>query len=147
MTVRTSWQAYFMEMAKQVASRSKDPTTKVGCVIVSADKVVTATGYNGIPAGVEDMPERMERPAKYLWTAHAEENAVALAARSGARLKDATAYVTHAPCARCARSLIQAGVSTVYFGSGTTSMPAEEFDVAAQMFKEAMVMVIRMEAA
>lgn len=147
MTVRTSWQFYFMQMAKQVASRSKDPTTQVGCVIVSEDKVVTATGYNGLPAGVRDLPERMERPAKYLWTAHAEENAVALAARSGARLKGATAYVTHAPCSRCARSLIQAGVSMVYVGGGTTSMPAEEFDVAAQMFREALVTVVRLQAA
>lgn len=143
----TSWEAYFMQMAKQVSSRSKDPATKVGCVIVSVDNVVTTTGYNGIPAGVDDLPERMERPAKYLWTAHAEENAVALAARVGARLKGATAFVTHTPCARCARSLIQAGVAKVYVGAGTTSMPAEEFDVAAQMFREAHVSVVKMEGA
>lgn len=141
-----SWDRYFMDMAALVSTKSKDPNTKVGCVIVTSDKVVASTGYNGIPAGVVDAPERMERPAKYLWTAHAEENAVALAARVGSRLKGGSAYVTHAPCSRCARSLIQAGVAKVFTGSGTTSMPAEEFQVAAQMFQEAGVLVVPMEA-
>jgi dCMP deaminase len=140
--MKHSWQKYFLEMAVVVASRSKDPTTKVGCVIVSEDKVVVSTGYNGIPAGVDDKPERMERPAKYLWTSHAEENAVAQAARTGARLRGGTAYVTHMPCARCARTLIQAGIVTVYVGVGKTSMPMEEFDVASQMFREAGVLTI-----
>ena len=140
--MRKSWHDYFMEMATVVASRSKDPTTKVGCVIVSDDKVVVSTGYNGIPAGVDDKPERMERPAKYLWTSHAEENAVAQAARVGARLRGGSAYVTHMPCSRCARTLIQAGIVTVHVGVGKTSMPMEEFDVASQMFREAGVLVI-----
>lgn len=140
-----SWIDYFMDMAKHVASRSKDPSTKVGCVIVSSDKVVVATGYNGLPIGVSDMPERMERPAKYLWTAHAEENAVALAARVGSRLKDATVFVTHQPCSRCARSLIQAGIQHVYVGEGKTSMPSEEFEVSAIMFREAGILVEKLE--
>jgi len=140
--MRKSWHDYFMEMAVVVASRSKDPSTKVGCVIASDDKVVVSTGYNGIPAGVEDKPERMERPAKYLWTSHAEENAVAQAARVGARLRGGSAYVTHMPCSRCARTLIQAGIVTVYVGVGKTSMPMEEFDVASQMFQEAGVFVV-----
>ena len=134
-----TWKDYFMDMAQLVASKSKDPNTKVGCVIVTEDKVVAATGYNGLPRGVDDTAERMQRPAKYLWTSHAEENAVAQAARVGAKLKGGTAYVTHHPCARCARSLIQAGVTTVVIGSGTTSMPDEEFDVARVMFLEAKV--------
>jgi dCMP deaminase len=137
----TSWNDYFMQLAWTAALRSKDPTTKVGCIIVSEDNVVAATGYNGIPMGVDDLPERMERPAKYLWTAHAEENAIALAARVGARLRGGTAYVTHGPCSRCARSLIQAGVKTVIVGHGTTSMPEEEFSVARTMFAEAGVVV------
>ena len=136
-----SWKDYFMSMAELVASKSKDPSTKVGCVVVTEDKVVAATGYNGLPRGVEDKSERMERPAKYLWTSHAEENAVAQAARVGAKLKGGTAFVTHFPCARCARSLIQAGVTTVVIGNGTTSMPDEEFDVARVMFLEAGVEV------
>ena len=133
-----------MDLAHKTASRSKDPTTKVGCIVTSKDKVVVASGYNGIPQGVADLPERMERPAKYLWTAHAEENAVALAARVGASLRDGSAYVTHYPCSRCARSLIQAGIRVVYIGDGTTSMPAEEFDVARMMFTEAGVELLHL---
>lgn len=132
-----NWTDYFLAMAHLVASKSKDPSTKVGCVVITEDKVVAATGYNGLPRGVEDKAERMERPAKYLWTSHAEENAVAQAARVGMKLKGGTAYVTHMPCSRCARTLIQAGIETVVVDRGTTSMPQEEFDVAMQMFKEA----------
>lgn len=143
----SSWHTYFMGMAHKVASRSKDPSTKVGCIVTSKDKVVVASGYNGIPQGVADLPERMERPAKYLWTAHAEENAVALAARVGASLRDGYAYVTHHPCSRCARSLIQAGIKVVYVDQGTTSMPPEEFAVARQMFTEAGVHVVELLSA
>lgn len=138
----SSWHRYFMDMAHKVATRSKDPNTKVGCIVTTKDKVVVASGYNGIPQGVRDLPERMERPAKYLWTAHAEENAVALAARVGASLRDGYAYVTHYPCSRCARSLIQAGIQVIYVDGGTTNMPQEEFDVAKEMFIEAGVYVI-----
>lgn len=139
--MRRSWNDHFMDMATLVAQRSKDPSTKVGCVVVSEDRIVVSTGYNGLPRGVNDKSERMERPAKYLWTSHAEENAVAQAARVGAKLKGGTAFVTHHPCSRCARSLIQAGVTTVVIGNGTTSMPEEEFDVARVMFLEAGVEV------
>lgn len=139
-----NWNEYFLEMAHLVASKSKDPSTKVGCVIVTEDKVVAATGYNGLPRGVEDKPERMERPAKYLWTSHAEENAVSQAARVGMPLKGGIAYVTHMPCSRCARTLVQAGVSVVVVDRGTTSMPKEEFEVAMQMFNEAGVDVAQM---
>jgi dCMP deaminase len=135
--MRKSWQEYFMDMAAQVATRSKDPSTQVGCIIVSSDKVVVATGYNGLPRDVTDLPERMQRPQKYLWTSHAEENAVAQAARVGAKLAGGTAYVTHMPCARCARTLIQAGISSVVVGDGVTSMPEDEFRVASMMFGEA----------
>lgn len=128
---------WFMMLARTVAMKSKDPTTQVGCLVVGPDGEHRASGYNGIPRGVLDKPERMERPAKYLWTSHAEENAVAQAARVGIPLKGCTAYVTHHPCARCARSLIQAGIVCVYVGPGTTSMPVDEFNTAGTMFAEA----------
>lgn len=138
-----SWAEYFMDMATHVASRSKDPATKVGCVVISADRAILATGYNGIPRRVKDLEVRMQRPDKYLWTAHAEENAIASSARIGARLDGATIYVTHPPCARCARGLIQAGVVKVVVGDGKTNMPEEEFLVADQMFAEAEVVVVK----
>jgi len=137
------WDEYFIRLAEIVASRSKDPNTKVGCVVVSYDNTILSTGYNGLPRCVRDLSERMERPAKYLWTAHAEENAVAQAARKGISLNGSTAYVTHSPCCRCARALIQAGILHIVVAPGQTSMPQEEFDVAAQMFAEAGIEVVQ----
>jgi dCMP deaminase len=132
-----NWNRYLMRFADTAAIKSKDPSTKVGCVIVGEDREILSTGFNGLPRGVADLPERMARPVKYYLTSHAEENAVAHAARVGARLKGASAYTTHFPCSRCARMLIQAGVARVVSGGGTTSMPEEEFSYARMMFSEA----------
>lgn len=139
------WTEWFMDFARVAASKSKDPATKVGCVIVGTDHEIRSTGYNGPPREVRDLPERFERPEKYLWVSHAEQNAVAQAARIGVSLRDCTAYVTHHPCAACARSLIQAGVTGVVVGPGQTSMPREEFAVAARMLEEARVLVWHQE--
>lgn len=133
------WSARFMEMAQLVSSWSKDTTTKVGAVAVGTSRQVLTTGYNGLPRGVQDLPERMERPAKYLWTSHAEANLVAHAAR--AVLEGSTVYVTHLCCSACARLLINAGVAKVVSGDGTTSMAQEEFEVAMTMFTEAGVVL------
>lgn len=129
------WGARFLALAEEVASWSKDPSTKVGAVAIGTGRVVLETGYNGLPRGVEDTHERMKRPDKYLWTAHAEENLVAQAART--RLLGAAVYVTHLCCSGCARMLINAGVARVVCGPGRTSMPEEQFAVARQMFAEA----------
>lgn len=136
------WPAFFMDLASLWASRSKDPSTKVGAVARNAERLQLGSGYNGLPRGVLDLPGRMERPQKYLWTAHAEENLVAQAARSV--LAGSTVSVTHMCCARCARSLINAGVARVEVGDGTTSMPLEEFEVAEIMFREAGVELVRL---
>jgi dCMP deaminase len=137
-----SWDRRFLALAAHIAGWSKDLHTQVGSVIVGPDREIVSTGFNGLPRGIVDDPIRMERPAKYLWTSHAEENAVAHAARTGVSLKGCTVYVTHCPCARCARSLIQAGVKRVVFDrKGVTSMPQEEFDVATAMFEEAGVIL------
>lgn len=137
------WTRRFLDLAAHVSQWSKD-TTKVGAVAVSDARAILETGYNGLPRGVADLPERMERPAKYLWTAHAEENLVAHAARKV--LEGSTVYVTHLCCAACTRMLINSGVSRVVVGPGSTSMPAEQFAVAKQMFMEAGVPVEKVEA-
>jgi len=137
------WDRYFMGFALHAAKKSKDPT-RVGAVLVGPENEVRLTGYNGPPKGVLDLPKRRERPVKYLFSSHAETNMVAFAAREGIRTKDCTVFVTHACCAACARTLIQAGIRVVVYGDGTTSMPQEEFEAAAQMFKEAGVQTYRM---
>ena len=130
-----NWDQYLMGFAEHAATKSKD-STKVGAALV-ADRRVLLTGFNGPPRGVVDTPERRERPTKYLFASHAEANLIAFAARAGVRTEGCTVYVTHHPCAACARTLIQAGVRCVIVGPGTTAMPDEEFEAAAVMFAEA----------
>ena len=139
-----NWTDYYMGFAQHAARKSKD-STQVGAILVGPDGEVRLTSYNGPPKGVMDLPARRERPAKYLCASHAEANLAAFAAREGIRTAGCTVYVTHMPCAACARTLIQAGVVNVVVGPGTTSMPAEEFDAAAIMFREAGVRVGRLE--
>ena len=137
MTHLPSWGEYYARFAKLAATKSKDPT-QVGAVLVGPDGEIRLTAYNGPPRGVrDDIPARWERPTKYLFCSHAEENLVAFAAREGIRTRGCTVYVTHRPCARCARTLVQAGVREVLFGGGTTSMPQDEFAASAEILREA----------
>lgn len=129
------WTSRFLELARLVGSWSKDPSTKVGAVAVNKARAIVETGYNGLPRGVADLSVRMERPVKYLYTAHAEENLVAHAARS--RLQGSTVYITHMCCATCTRMLINAGVRRIVCDTGTTSMPEEQFVAARAMILEA----------
>ncbi|QIG75234.1 deoxycytidylate deaminase protein [Rhizobium phage RHph_Y52] len=140
---RGKWHSYYMGFASLAATMSKD-STQVGAAIIGPSGEIRMTGYNGPPQRVEDRPERRERPAKYLYASHAEQNAIAFAARNGIRTDECTIYTTHAPCAGCAKSIIQAGIRCVVVGPGTTSMPPEEFEAAHYMFQEADVKVIRL---
>lgn len=134
------WLDRFLTLAHHIASWSKDPSTQVGAVAVSPTRAIVETGYNGMPRGVEDRPERMQRPAKYLFFAHAEENLVAHAARD--RLAGTTVIVTHMCCATCTRMLINSGVAKVIVGGGKTSMPPEQFEAAREMLDEAGVELV-----
>lgn len=139
-----SWSEYLYGFAEHAARKSKD-STRVGAALVGPDGEVRLTAYNGPPRGVEDIPDRRERPRKYLFASHAEANLVAFAAREGISTRDCTVYVTHYPCAACARALIQAGVAHVVVGPGTTSMPDEEFNAAEAMFDEAGINVMSVD--
>ena len=139
----TDWDARYLEVADLVASWSKDQSTKVGCVIVGEAGQILATGYNGLPRGVNDnVPERHERPEKYFWFEHAERNAIYNAARSGLSLVGSTMYVPFFPCADCARGVIQSGIKTVVLGSlGLHDRWTNSLDVATIMLMEANVEV------
>jgi dCMP deaminase len=103
-----------MEVARQVSGWSKDRSRGVGTVIVSPWRDIRATGYNGFPRGIDDeVPERHERPTKYLFTEHAERNAIYAAARLGFALEGCSLYTTLFPCVDCARAVIQSGIATV----------------------------------
>jgi len=113
------WHVRFMKLATEVASWSKDPSTKVGCVLVR-DKKVLSTGYNGLPKNLsDDLNILNDREKKYELTVHAEVNAVTTAALHGISTEGATAYVTFNPCSRCAAVLINAGVTSVYSYGGS----------------------------
>ena len=131
-----NWTDWHMGFARHAATKSKD-STKVGAALVGPLREVLLTAFNGPPIGVRDAPERFIRPAKYLYASHAEANLIAFAARRGIRTEGMTVFVTHCPCAACARSLIQAGIGEVVYGAGATSMPDDEFEAARQMFAEA----------
>jgi dCMP deaminase len=113
---------------------------------VGPDREIRSTGFNGLPRGIEDTNERLNnREIKYPMICHAEENAIMHAARTGISLKDCIAYVTWPPCTRCARSLIQAGVSEIIYPK-EVEIPERweaDFDMSLNMFKESKTVVRR----
>ena len=138
------WDLRFIDLAKHISKWSKDPSTKVGCIIVGEDREIRSTGFNGFPRGIDDTSERLEdRNQKYPMICHAEENAIMHAARIGVSLKGTMAYVTWPPCSRCSRSLIQAGISEVVYPSNI-EIPERwqsDFEIASKMMKEAGIIV------
>ena len=98
------WDQYFLDIARAVAWKSKDPKCQVGAVIVSEDQLVLATGFNGLARGVFDAEDLLQDAKEKLrWICHAETNAIFNAARTGASLKGCTIFVTKFPCLVCLR--------------------------------------------
>lgn len=136
-----NWDDYFMNLAHGVALRSKDRSTSVGCVLVGPDNEIRSTGYNSFPRGInDDVPERHERPEKYLWTEHAERNAIYAAARVGTPLKGCRAFCSVFPCMDCARALVQVGcveLTTFEPDEDLLAKPWLHFDAGMTLFAEA----------
>lgn len=105
---------YYMNIAKSVAEGSKDPSRKVGAIIVN-DGTLIGTGYNGMASLLpyDNIPEYWERPIKYEYVVHAEENAIINVAKSNGNTKDSTLYVTFHPCHKCASRIVNAGIKRV----------------------------------
>lgn len=130
----------FMQVARFYAQTfSKDPSTKVGAVLVDpVDFTQLTQGYNGMPRGVDETkPERQERPLKYAFYEHAERNAIYNLARP--QLKASIAVTTSVPSLSCARALISVGAREVYFP--VPDEVSEELNVALALFKETGVQV------
>jgi dCMP deaminase len=104
------WDLRFLRVVDEVCSWSKDPSVKVGALLVSPDKRKFSPGYNGFPAGVDDDDERLNGPERVPMTAHAELNAIL---NSGTDLTGWTLYVTRPACVECAKAIIQARVARV----------------------------------
>ena len=142
--VSDKWDARFIELARHISGWSKDPSTKVGCVVVGEDREIRSTGFNGFPRGIEDDSARLDdRDQKIPLICHAEENAIMHAARIGVSLKGCVAYVTWPPCTRCSRSLIQAGIVEVVYPEDI-EIPDRwkaDFELSASMMEEAGISV------
>ena len=111
-----SWDEYFLGIAMLAARRSKDPSTQVGACIVSPDKIIISTGYNGMPKGCSDDEFPWNREGednKYPYVVHAELNAILNA--SGRDLRGSRLYVALFPCNECAKAIIQSGVEEVIY--------------------------------
>lgn len=138
----TDWNQRFMDLAHHVAGWSKDPSTKVGAVIVNEKKQVLSLGYNGFPRGVHDCAERYnDRSTKLQFVAHAERNALDNAYID---VDGATLYSTLYPCSECAKGIIQRGIRQVVTSKEWHDAHANRFrfDVTQQMFEEADVEVV-----
>jgi|GEM_PF-266275 len=110
---RLRWHHRFLELADSIAQWSKDPSRGVGAIIVTPSRQIIATGYNGLPRGVEDRPDRLERPVKYDLIVHAEMNAIVQCARNGVAPTGCTLYSTFSPCVHCTLAIIQCGIAAV----------------------------------
>lgn len=113
---RPSWDDYFMATAVLISTRSPCERLHVGCVIVSAGdrkNRIIAAGYNGFLPGTPHVSRVREGHEQA--TVHAEQNAIADAARRGIPVEGGVAYVTHFPCINCAKILASAGIAEVRY--------------------------------
>lgn len=140
------WKARWLEQAKQVASYSKDESTQVGAIIKTLSGDPVSEGWNGMPPGVDEKPERHLRPTKYFFMEHAERNAIYGTDRY---LDDCVMFVTHAPCADCARGIVRKRIKHVVvdLANGYDSDFAKArwdtcgFQYALEMFEESGITV------
>lgn len=139
---------YGFSFAEIAAKRSGDTSTKVGAVFVhfvpGGGMTISKGACNDLPEGVQDVPERRERPEKYAWVHHAESKLIAQAARQGVKTAGAVVFVTHHPCSACCKVLIDAGISEIYYDVGmfVGGQWAEEANRARIMCEEAEVQLI-----
>lgn len=129
------WDHRFLDLAEHIAQWSKDPRTKVGCVVVDEKKRIVSIGYNGFPRGVDDDPDRYEdRDTKLLFVAHAERNALDNAPLS---VEGCTMYVPLMPCNECAKSIVQKGITKVVAYRPESDYNRFNWDITKKMFEEA----------
>ena len=131
------WDGRFMRLAECISEWSKDPSSKIGAVIVDSNRRIVSTGYNGLPRGVVDSDERLsDRELKYRMVLHAEENAILFAKQD---LDGCSLYVTKMPpCSHCAALIAQSGIKRVY--APKSEIPerwTESVGLTKTMFSEA----------
>jgi dCMP deaminase len=114
--MRVDWNEYFMNIAREVATRSTCDRKHIGAVIVR-EKTLLSTGYNGSIKGMPhcDDAGHMMEDGHCVATIHAEANAVIQAAKNGVRIDGGEIYITASPCWNCFKMLANAGIKTIHF--------------------------------
>ena len=146
---RPSWDEYFMEMAVLTAKRSTCMRRNVGAVIVK-DRHIVATGYNGAPRGLKHcvelggcLREKLKIPSgqrhELCRALHAEQNAIIQAATLGQSIEDGTIYITHQPCAICAKMIINAGLKRIVVKEGYPD------DLSVEILDEAGLKIVMLD--
>jgi dCMP deaminase len=145
---RPSWDRYFIDITRLVATRSTCLRRGVGALLVK-DRNILATGYNGAPSGISHcseagcLRERLNVPSgerhELCRGLHAEQNAIIQAARHGVNIDGATLYCTTMPCVICTKMLINAGIRRVVFDEGYAD------DLAREMIAESGIEVIHFQ--
>lgn len=135
-SIPAKWHKRFFDLAQLIASWSKDPSTKVGAVIVDELRRVVGHGYNGFPRGVDDGEEiYANRALKLEMVVHAEVNAILNASKD---VRGAYLYCTFFPCPQCAAKIIQAGIAKVYYRpNDSDSRYVEKKEIAMTMLAQA----------
>ena len=146
---RPSWDQYFMDITRLVATRSSCLRRQVGALLVK-DRNILATGYNGVPSGISHceatgcLRERLKVPSgerhELCRGLHAEQNAIIQAAKHGTNIDGATLYCTTMPCIICTKMIINAGITKVIYGEGYAD------ELAREMIAEAAIEVLQFTA-
>jgi dCMP deaminase len=110
------WHWNYLNLAKEISTWSKDPSTKIGAVAVGKHGQILATGYNGFPRKIKDTEKRLnDKEIKYSYTIHGEMNCIYNATLTGVSLHKATLYVHGLPvCSECAKGIAQVGIKRVF---------------------------------
>ena len=142
---RPSWDQYFIEITRLVATRTTCLRRGVGAILVK-DRNILATGYNGVPSGITHcgdtgcLRDKMKVPSgerhELCRGLHAEQNAIIQAARHGTNIDGATLYCTTMPCIICTKMIINAGIKKVVYREGYSD------DLAREMITEAGIEVV-----
>lgn len=104
---------FYMGLVYWIASKSKDPNTQVGALIISDKNQPLGWGYNGPPPAINDKEINWARPEKYDWIEHAEENAIDFSDKR--HLENATLYVNAKPCKKCMLKIVKSGIKKVIY--------------------------------
>lgn len=146
---RPSWDEYFMDITRRVATRSTCLRRAVGAILVH-DKRIIASGYNGGPSGLAHcldigcLREKLGIPSgqqhELCRGIHAEQNAIIQAARYGVSIEGSVLYCTTQPCTQCTKMLINAGITEIVYAEGYPD------DLARELLEESGIIVRLFEA-